>query len=287
MKQFYLLLLLFAFNVALAQQADSVLLAKDSTAIPVAEPLKPSLEKLLNENKYLNSKGIPESLVAKPKKVNDQDILFYLLVSFIFIFGIIRSVYARYFSTLFRVFFNSSLRQSQLTDQLLQSKLPSLFFNLIFLIAGGLYVYFLLQRIGHKSLAIDWVLLGASVAAFMIVYLVKFLTLKFVGWVTGYKQEADTYIFVVFLINKIIGIFLLPVIIVLSFSLPSVSNIFVMVSFILIGVMISLRFFRSYGLLQHKLNVSRFHFLVYIFSLEILPLLIMYKAIEVFVVKNL
>ena len=245
------------------------------------------MERLLDENKYLNSRGIAESLAVKSKKVNDQDVIFYLLASFIFLFGILRTVYARYFTTLFRVFFNSSLRQNQLTDQLLQSKLPSLFFNLIFLIAGGLYVYFLLQRIGHNSLPIDWVLLGSCVATFMLVYLIKFLTLKFVGWVTGYEQEADTYIFVVFLINKIIGVFLLPVIIVLSFSIPSVSNIFVAVSFILIGVMILLRFFRSYGLLQHKLKVSRFHFLLYIFSLEILPLLIMYRAIEVFVVKNL
>ena len=40
-----------------------------------------------------------------------------------------------------RVFFNTSLRQSQLTDQLLQAKLPSLLFNLFFVLSAGVYAY--------------------------------------------------------------------------------------------------------------------------------------------------
>lgn len=296
LKHFYLiLLLLFIFNWAFAQQADTTLPAKDSILLPirdsvsvsVVQPMVSPLDELLATNRYLNSKGTPVSLTVRTKKVNDQDPLFYLLAGLIFFFGIIRTIYARYFSTLFRVFFNSSLRQSQLTDQLQQSNLPSLFFNLIFLMAGGFYVYFLLQRLSTDEYGINWILLGSCVAIFMIIYLVKFLTLKFVGWVTGYKQEADTYIFIIFLINKIIGICLLPVIVILSFSPSSIVNIVIIISYLLIGVMLLLRFFRSYGLLQHKLKVSRFHFFLYIFSVEILPLMLIYKAVNVFIVKML
>jgi hypothetical protein len=69
--------------------------------------------------------------------------------------------------------------------------------------------------------------------------------------------------------------------------LPAVVQIFVMISLIFILLMTLLRFFRSYGFLQHKLNVSRFHFFLYIFALELLPLALIYKAVEVFIVKNL
>lgn len=296
LKQFYLiLLLLFIFYGAFAQQADTTLPVKDSILLPLKDSVSGSavqprvspLDELLATNRYLNSKGTPVSLTVRTRKVNDQDPLFYLLAGLIFFFGIIRTIYARYFSTLFRVFFNSSLRQSQLTDQLQQSNLPSLFFNLIFLMAGGFYAYFLLQRLSTDEYRINWVLLGSCVAIFMIIYFIKFLTLKFVGWVTGYKQEADTYIFVIFLINKIIGICLLPVIVILSFSPFSIVNIVIILSYLLIGVMLLLRFFRSYGLLQHKLKVSRFHFFLYIFSIEILPLMLIYKAVNVFIVKML
>ena len=294
MKQFYqILLLLFIFNGAFAQQADTTLPVKDSLLLPdsisvsIAKSVVSPLDDLLAANSYLNSKGTSVSLTIRTKKLNDQDPLFYLLAGLIFFFGIIRTIYARYFSTLFRVFFNSSLRQSQLTDQLLQSNLPSLFFNLIFLMTGGFYIYFFIQRLSTDAHDINWILLWSCVAIFMIIYLVKFLNLKFVGWVTGYKQEADTYIFIIFLINKIIGICLLPVIVILSFSNSSIVNIVIILSYLLIGVMLLLRFFRSYGLLQHKLKVSRFHFFLYIFSVEILPLMLIYKAVSVFIVKIL
>jgi hypothetical protein len=289
LKQIFLLLLLLIISITgvEAQLADTAMLSKDSIALNETKPVITSLQRLLEQNDYLNSEGTPASVAVRVKKVQDEAPVFYLIAALIFFFGIIKSAYARYFSNLFKVFFNSSLRQSQLTDQLLQSKLPSLFFNLLFLLASGLYVYFLLPNTTPMQSGLNWLLLGYCVVALFTIYLVKFLTLKFVGWVTGYQQETDTYIFLVFLINKIIGICLLPVIIILAFSQAAVVNVMVVISFLLIGVMLLLRFFRSYGLLQHKLKVSRFHFIIYIFSLEVLPLMLIYKAVEVFIVKNL
>ncbi|RYD82001.1 MAG: DUF4271 domain-containing protein, partial [Sphingobacteriales bacterium] len=87
--------------------------------------------------------------------------------------------------------------------------------------------------------------------------------------------------------NKIIGICLLPVIIILAFSDPGLVRVVSVISFILVGMMLLFRFFRSYGLLQHKLKIDRFHFALYIFSFEILPLAIIYKAAELFIMKKL
>ena len=287
LKQLYLFLSFFIlFSTLFAQQPDTTMKFKDSTQ-KILLPVKPPLEQLLNDNLYLNSKGTPVAQTAQVRNAVNNDLIFYLLAFFIFLFGIVRTVYSRYFSTLFRVFFNSSLRQSQLTDQLLQSKLPSLFYNLVFLISGGLYIYFLLQRINETRRPPDLGMLVLSIAAFTAVYLVKYLGLKFTGWVTGFKEEAETYIFIVFLINKIIGICLLPVIVIVAFSSPILVQIIVTVSLIFIGLMTLMRFLKSYSFLQNKLNVNRFHFFLYIFALEILPLIVMYRATELFIVKNL
>lgn len=295
MKHFYLFIFfILIYSLAPAQRLDSTLLpladsaTKPMDSLPVNIELRLTpLQKLLEENSYINTRDAPTSFVVKHRKPAHKDALFYLLAGLIFFFGIIRTVYDRYFTTLFRVFFNSSLRQSQLTDQLVQSKLPSLFFNLIFLFAGGFYVYFLLDRLGAESKAVDWILLGSCITVFMVVYVVKFLTLKFVGWVTGYQSEADTYTFVLFLINKIIGICLLPIIVILSFSQGNIATFATVLSFLIVGILLLLRFFRSYSLLQHKLNVSRFHFLLYIVAMEVLPLMLIYKAVSIFIVKSL
>lgn len=303
---FFIFSVLFLVNMTHAQQADSIpvkrtdsirnisvadsarLLNSDSVMPERTTALKAfTLDSLLAGNKYLNSKGTPETMAVQPRKRNNQAPLFYLMAGVIFMFGIFKSVYSRYFSTLFRVFFNSSLRQSQLTDQLLQAKLPSLFFNVIFLVSSGVYVYILFQRYEYFNREFNWYMLGICVTVITGIYLFKYLILKFIGWLTGHTVEADTYIFVVFLINKIIGICLLPVIIVLSFSVYPVTYIFELASFIMIGVLLLLRYIRSYSLLQSKLKVSRFHFLLFIFSFEILPLFLIYKATAVFIIKNL
>ena len=160
-------------NISTIVTADSSFIIKDSNIAKVVMPVKISLEKLLLDNKYLNSKGAPVSLAVVHKKENHQDAVFYILTALVLFFGILKKIYDRYFSTLFRVFFNSSLRQNQLTDQLLQSKLPSLFFNIIFLFASGIYVYLLLKNLYSLNDAVDWKLLGICIAAFFIIYIVK------------------------------------------------------------------------------------------------------------------
>ena len=40
----------------------------------------------------------------------------------------------------------------------------------------------------------------------LLVYVFKYFVLQISGWLTGYKQDIDNYIFIVFLINKILAI---------------------------------------------------------------------------------
>lgn len=286
MKYFYLLFSLFFVSSisANAQPIDSAAAHKDSViqVAPVKEKPAISLKEIVEENRFLNSKSQPVFLVESLKKRTDTDGFFYLLAGLALILGIAKTGWPRYFTNMFRVFFNSSLRQSQLTDQLVQDKLPSLIFNLFFVIVGGVFVYLLLQYFNATGNTMDWVLLAGCIAAFAITYFVKFFSLKITGWITGYTQEADLYTFIVFLINKIVAICLLPIIIIMSFADKNISHVLLIISLIIIGVMLLMRFFRSYGLLQHRLKIGRFHFLLYIFSLEVLPLFLIYKAALLF-----
>lgn len=271
---------LFLQFFANAQLQNSIVVKADSLLqiSSVKEIPSPVLKKILTDNRFLNSKDTPVSLAQSIKKKENKDIFFYLLAGLVLMLGITKTVYARYFSNMFRVFFNSSLRQSQLTDQLVQDKLPSFIFNIFFVMVIGVYFYLLIEFFHLAKQKADWYLLWFCFAAVAVIYLVKYVILKFTGWISGYRQEADIYTFIVFLINKIIAVCLLPMIIVMAFAEYRITNIFVLISLILIGTMLLMRFLRSYGLLQHRLTVSRFHFFLYIFSVEVLPILIIYKA---------
>jgi hypothetical protein len=273
-----------------AVQVDSQLIRtrlRDSAATAMRNQYQQSWERLLKENAYLNSKATPGAMIHQPRKKLPHDNIFYLLLLIAAFLGFLRFFYTRYFNNLFRVFFNASLRQSQLTDQLLQAKLPSLLFNILFVFTGGVYVYLLLQYYNWISTENFWLAVLYCGISLGVIYLVKFISLKFTGWLTGFKEITNTYVFVIFLINKILSIILLPFVIVIAFSEPSLETAAVMISLLLIGLMFLLRFFRSYGLLQHQLKISRFHFFMYVIGIEVIPLLLIYKGLVLLLSKNL
>jgi len=105
------------------------------------------------------------------------------------------------------------------------------------------------------------------------VYLVKYLALKFIGWATNTSAETNIYIFVVFLINKIAGVSLLAFSVIICFSA--------------MGILFLVRYVRAYSLLQQRLHLNLLHFLGYILSLELLPVLLVYKMIVYYLRINL
>lgn len=284
-------IIIFSTFFVVAQQPDTVAVKKDTlspvTVQPAVNKYETVMQQLLLQNTYLNSKGTPVAIPFKVRKPPATDIFFYILLLLVLLLALLRFFYARYFTTLFRVFFNTSLRQSQLTDQLLQSKLPSLLFNLFFIISAGTYVYFLLQQYHAVPNLKYWIVWGGCIAAIAVVYFGKYSSLKFTGWVTGYSQTTGTYVFVIFLINKILGVVLLPFTILMAFADVKVSAVAALVSLLFTGLLLLMRFLRSYGLLQSQLKINRFHFVLYLAGVEIIPLLVIYKLVVLLLSKNL
>jgi hypothetical protein len=296
---FFLICVVVCAASLCAQNTDSVITrtdslpappAVDSAAIPVIDsPITAvsSRPVFKLKNKVLNSDAEPVSLAVRLRKDSDQDSTFYLIAGIVLLLALFKFFNDRYFANMFRVFFNTSLRQSQLTDQLLQAKLPSMFFNLFFFISGGVYIYMLLLHYGLIDEDNKWIMIFSSMGLLGLIYLVKYCTLKFTGWVSGLREVTDTYVFIIFLINKIIGIFLVPFIVILAFSENAIVRIAALVSLMSIGILLLMRFFRSYGLLQNQLKISRFHFMLYLTGIELLPLLLIYKGLMVYLSKNL
>lgn len=273
-------------NSLLPKQTDSLILKKDSVQHVVVSH-KITLHDIIKENKYLNLKGKPIAMANEERKLISQDTIFYTILIVIAVLAFLRFFYIRYFNNLFRVFFNTSLRQSQLTDQLLLAKLPSLFFNLIATVSFGLFIYFVLKYFNWVKLENPLTIILMCTLGITIIYLLKFITLKFTGWITGFNEVTNMYIFIIFLINKILGIILLPLIIVMAFAAPALAKVAVLIAILLTIIMFLLRFLRSYGLLQHLIKISRLHFFMYIIGIEIVPVLLIYKGLVLLLSKNL
>ncbi len=284
---FIFLLLLCHGRDCIAQQNDSLITNTDSLQIKdsinptnsISSTYTISLDSFLKKNKFLNLTEAPVSFGANAKNKPGKEFLFYFLAVAILLLAIFKFIYTKYFNNIFRVFFNSSLRQNQLTDILLQAKLPSLIFNIFFIIIAGLYAWLLLEYYHLLKENNNYILIALSILFVAIIYSGKFLALKLIGWISGMQAAADQYIFVIFLINKITGILLIPLVVLLVFSPSYWVNTIIISSYCIIGILFLLRYLRSYGLLQNQVKITGTHFLLYIIGMEILPILLIYKFV--------
>ena len=213
-----------------------------------------------------------------PHLPQNKDYLFYLLVGIVLLVAIIKQLFPKYFSNLFRLLFEASFRQKQKREQLMQETLPSLMMNILFIIVGGLFIAILANTYNWLHTSFWWLIIY-SITVLALVYIFKYIVIQFTGWVFNAKEPASTYSFIVFLINKIIGVALLPLLLLLAFSSGSIWDITMTIATSVIILLFLFRYILSLTIIRSTLNINPLHFFIYLCAVELMPMLIIYKVL--------
>jgi hypothetical protein len=240
---------------------------------------------LLKTQAYFNFLGKPIHVRSEKYEQVSYDGMFYLLLGMLFYFAIIKLFFGKYLANLMTLFFRASIRQQQLREQVLQSPFPSLLLNMMFVISGGLYGAFLMRYYHYGNPESLWMHFLYSAALLALLYLLKFVILKITGWIFNINRTVETYLFVVFMTNKIIGIFLLPFLVLISFSGPLATDIGITLSIMMVCLFYLYRFVASYTNLHKEIKISVLHFILYLCAFEIAPLLLIYKVLVTYLEK--
>lgn len=290
----YLLTIFFLFSTILAnsqpadssarRRADSLLrdtLLRDSVALDSAvAPVR----------RYVPDTAIyaahpfyrftdPVKYAAPRRQWEGKESVFYALVALLLFFALVRNGFPRYLQDLFKSFFQTSLRQRQIRDQLQQSPLPSLLMNAFFILSAALFVTILLRYFRLGTWLPFWLLFAYCTLGLTAAYTLKYLSLKFFGWLFGVAESTETYIFIVFTANKVIGIALLPFLVALAFGSGAMYQAAMTVSLVVIGLMLAYRYFLSWTSIHRQIRIDFFHFLLYLLAFEVAPLLLINKLL--------
>lgn len=227
--------------------------------------------------KYLPFGGIPQFIVQKEYHSKNKDALFYILSVIIALLAFVKIAFPKYFANMFSLFFQTTLRSKQTRDQLLQNTLASLLMNFLFMACGGIYIALVVQIKGWVSVNFWWLIIY-SISILAIIYSIKFGFLHFMGWVFNTKEAANSYIFIVFLSNKIIAVILVPFLLILAFTGGKIAEVAFVISLFLIVVMLLYRYLVSLTSVRSDLKINPLHFFLYLCAVELLPLLLIYKV---------
>lgn len=215
-----------------------------------------------------------------PRYFNDKTVDFYLLLSICLILGVVVYTNPRYFNNLFKAFINPS-QSTAAKEQIEIAVAPNAVMNVLFVLVSGIYVFYIfnLNKVGlngrlHKENRIFYFIMGIA-----LMYLVKYVVLVFSGWVFKIKHISEQYTFNVFFINKLIGIFLLPIVIMLAFSDAVFFRPLIIISCSLIAILFFYRYILSYRIFGVFFQYSWFHFFTYLCASEILPMAVLLKLL--------
>ncbi len=258
--------------------ADSVKRASDSLSMLAKKKAvidTTSYQKLMT-HPYLPMQTKPSFRINELRIATNFDGRFYLLIGMLFYLAFIKVTFPKYFSNLFQLIFQSPVRQKQTREQLQQNNLAALFSNILFILNASIFV----SLLAVKNAWVDFSLytcIAYSAALFAGLYVFKFLFLWFSGWLFGQTEAIGNYSFIVFLTNKVMGVFLIPAILLLAFSPISVQDFAYNIALIVISILFVYRYLISFSIVRTSLKVSAFHFFLYLCTCEVLPMFVLYK----------
>lgn len=250
---------------------DSVIVTKNKS-IPQKEGYY-----FLQEVSLLGNEPFINKIMPKKPIMLNNDGLFYVLAFIVLILAIVKLAFPKHLVNVFSIFFQTIYRQKQTKDQLLQDKLAHFGLMLVFFASTSVFVTTLLIKNHIFSLGF-WQLLTICFLLLIGVYSLKYIFVQALGLLFKQQEASTTYIFLVFLINKLIGVLLIPAIILISFSTASISQVALLFSYCAVSFLLLYRVFLTYKSVNSRLNINIFQFFLYFCGVEILPLLLIYKT---------
>jgi Domain of unknown function (DUF4271) len=239
-------------------------------------------QQILQHHPYLGFTAKPLTVQSDIQPFHGKELLFYTLIFLLLIYALLHRAFPKYFNDLFRLFFRTTIKPRQIREQLIQTPLPSLLLNVFFVVSAGLYISFLLQHFKVNPVESFWLMFLYCILGLAVIYCVKFLGLKLSGWLFNMQEAADSYIFIVFIVNKMVGLLLLPFLILLAFTQGNVYSISLNVSMFVVACLLVYRFVLTYATVRNQVKVNPFHLFLYFCAFELAPLLLIYKGLLLF-----
>jgi hypothetical protein len=112
-----------------------------------------------------------------------------------------------------------------------------------------------------------------------VILLFRFILLKTAEIVFPFRKELKLYGFYELQIHRALGLGLFPLVILMAFSVPSVSTIALYISFAIVAVMWLIRYIKGFSIGISYFGTHVIHFLLYLCALEIAPVLIIIRLL--------
>lgn len=219
-----------------------------------------------------------EEVIVRKRNDEWKSWMFYLLLALAVFMVFMRVSYAREFSEVFQIFKPLGINQQIFRDNFGIVKLGAFLLSLNSTLVIGVYLFLIAYH--FQFFPPYWWLLCASLIVAASVLIFRFGIMRIAGVLFPFKKEINFYQFNEVQLNRVAGILLLPFLFIITFTPGTISQFAIPVSLALMAAIILFRYIRGFSIGGDYFAKHKFHFLVYICTLEIAPLVIFVKLVK-------
>ncbi len=215
---------------------------------------------------------------AADKKAR-QSFLFTVLIGLVIFIAILFTMLREYFWKVYDAFRNDNLLNQLQREQGFLPNTPYLFWYSLFFLTSGIFVFLLLDY--SNSLPFDgyWLNLYACIGSVLAFFLFKHFLLSIIKWLFPIKKEISIYNFSIVIFNIIIGLILVPFVVFIGYGPSDLIKISFYISTGLVFITFVFRQLRGLFISGKYLILNKFHFLLYLCTVEIAPVIVLIKLI--------
>ncbi|MBN1820946.1 MAG: DUF4271 domain-containing protein [Prolixibacteraceae bacterium] len=253
-------------------RAEQIALADSSSII------KPQTEVSIST---LQPEPVGEIILPERKLNNTNlDWITIILLTNLIIFASIRKPFANYLSHLFKSTFNYPTSTRMFRERSYSLVDGAFRLDIYFYFIFSLFVYQAFIYLKVDLPVQSFSLFLYCIAGVLGYFVFKRLVYLMIGFVNKGQEETIEYLFNLNNYNRVLGLLLTPIVVIIAFSPIFNSNFFVIIGLILVIFFYGMSLQRGVLILLKK-QFSIFYLFLYLCSLEILPLLLIFKMVLV------
>jgi hypothetical protein len=206
--------------------------------------------------------------------------MFALLFTAFTIFVSMRVIYSKRFRQELGAFFTSRAVGQMMREEYALSNRVSIGLSLLFVLLFSLFLYQAFVYYGyfdaHKRPGPEFYFIICGLVVISIA--LKLLAVRILGSVFKVESAVNEYIFNIFLHNKALGLFLLPVTIAIAFVRLIPVQYLIIGGWTIIGLVVAYRTLRTTLGSVQTAGISKYYLFLYLCTLELLPLIVIIKV---------
>jgi hypothetical protein len=230
----------------------------------------------------------PESLIPveftqnqnRNKNLNhdiNPDWLIFIIIGSLIILAWLKLFFNKFFDQVIVSMWNFQLGSKFLRDQGIFSRRVGLVLNINFLLVAGLFIYLVLTHFNINPLSLRPFYAYIFYTSILTIFLlIRYILTRITGIIFNQQVYFREYLYHILIIYKNLGIFFIPIVFCIAYIQENLRIYVIIFALALVVLAYFFRFVKGFQLIIKK-DVLIFYLILYLCTLEILPVLFYYK----------